>query len=288
MRLPIGSTDVTPSGGTVTLIGRRGEGWAPAADRPMDLDEAIEILGFPDVPFPGERLVPVGEGTRFRPGEDITIHLRRAVDTARVVHDDERGLVTWTPTGSQRLSIVPVGVEHVRDLPLQERFAAPWRMTEGVWRGAGVLKVMPHGTPWSVWFFRDDAGKHTGIYLNLEAPHRRPTVDDPIPNRTHSDDWTLDVWMDGESVGNEDVWLKDEDELDLATDLGRFTPAQRDAVRAVADHACAQVFEQELWPMRDSWETWQPDEEMDRPVLLPEHEIIRWWRGRTGVGLQED
>ena len=42
MRLPIGASDVTPSGGTVTLIGRRAEGWQQVGPR-MSLEEALAL-----------------------------------------------------------------------------------------------------------------------------------------------------------------------------------------------------------------------------------------------------
>lgn len=44
MRLPIGSIDVSASGGTAELIGRRGDEWNRVSDSEISVDEAISLL----------------------------------------------------------------------------------------------------------------------------------------------------------------------------------------------------------------------------------------------------
>lgn len=70
-----------------------------------------------------------------------------------------------------------------------------------------------------------------------------------MSSRTHTSDLVLDVWIDADPEGDEDVWLKDADELDAAVDQLRYTSRQRDAVRALADHACRELFRDWSWPM---------------------------------------
>lgn len=283
MRRPVGSTDVTPSGGTVTLIGRRGEGWAPITDSDMSLAEAVELIpsdigaAIPDGP-----LVAAGRGPFFAEGTTVSWHYGRIVDMAKVVRDDERGLVAWIPSGSRRLSAVPLGGSHPRDMPLEQRFSAPWRIVEREWTGAGVLRIAPTGKPWSVWFFRDGDGEFTGTYVNLELPHQRPAPGSAAPHRVHSTDLVLDLWMDAGPEGDEDVWLKDEDELQVAVTQGRLTEQQEQAVRIFGEHACREVLAPSAWPMDEGWQEWQPTADFDEPIPLPDNQVIRWWRQRSG------
>src|SRR5690606_13331242 len=44
MRLPIGSIDVSASGGTAEVIGRRGDEWNRVSDSEISVDEAISLL----------------------------------------------------------------------------------------------------------------------------------------------------------------------------------------------------------------------------------------------------
>ncbi|MFK4790272.1 hypothetical protein [Microbacterium sp. ZW T5_56] len=44
MRRPIGSESVSASGGTMRLVGRRGEGWQQVADVALPLDDALVRL----------------------------------------------------------------------------------------------------------------------------------------------------------------------------------------------------------------------------------------------------
>ncbi|WP_431841454.1 DUF402 domain-containing protein [Calidifontibacter indicus] len=282
MRLPIGATDVTPSGGNVTLIGRRAQGWHRVGPE-LSLDDALAIIGsFLPTDLPGGSLRAAGAPAFLEAGREITWHYRRSIDTARVVRDDERGLVAWIPAGSARLGAAPASGGHVRDVALAERFRTPWVMRESTWHGAGVLRVAPTDRPWSVWFFRDPDGTPSGTYVNLELPHRRPRQGDPLPARTHTSDLVLDVWMDALPDGDEDVWLKDADELDAAVDQLRYTSEQRDAVRALADHACRELLRDWSWPMDEGWQHWQPTPELDAPITLPDNEIVAWARSRRG------
>ena len=285
MRLPIGSEDVSTSGGNATLIGRRGEGWLPVSTTPSTLDEAIALLssdGHDGGPLESsvDDAASVGDARPFfAAGEVILWRYRRVIETARVIRDDERGLVVWIPSGSARLDSVPADGRSSRDVPLEERFTVPWVIRESTWRGEGIVRVAPTGMPWSIWFFRDADGTPSGAYVNLELPHRRAAGEPPS---IFTRDLVLDVWVDAGHPGSEDIWLKDADELDAAVVQGRFTAAQAEAIRALADNACRLFIADGSWPLDEGWESWIPDAAMDQPIELPDVPAIRDARQRTG------
>lgn len=285
MRLPIGTTGVSASGGTVTLIGRRGDGWDRISGTDLSVTAALALL---DGQGPESREASVtqdavrsgsDDAPRFSPGAEILWRYARNVETARVIRDDARGLVAWIPSGSERLEPAPAGGRSTREVPLEERFTVPWVMREAIWTGPGLVRVAPAGKPWSVWFFRRADGSPDGAYVNLELPHRR--VGGDLPG-VFSRDLVLDLWIDAEHVDSEDVWLKDADELDAAVDQGRFTPAQAEAVRSLADHAAQDFISSGGWPLGEGWDRWAPDAAMDQPVALPVGVAIDAARRRSG------
>lgn len=286
MRLPLGSTDVSESGGTVTLVSRTGAEWIPVAAHPMELDEAVRLLddgeqrrAHADPVFDEAVLSDSPDAPRFAPGQAILWRYGRYIETARVIRDDDCGLVVWIPSGSERLGPVPADGRAPREVPLDERFSVPWVMRESTWRGPGVVRIAPAGRPWSVWFFRRADGTPAGAYVNLELPHRR--ADGAAP-AIFSRDLVLDLWIDAEHSGSEDVWLKDADELVAAVDQGRFTPQQAEAVRAIADHAVQEFIARGTWPLDEGWDAWRPDVTMDDTVRLPDIPAIDDARRRSG------
>ena len=286
MRLPIGSIDVSASGGTAELIGRRGDEWNRVSDSEISVDEAISLLdaGAQD----GAHVDPArqqavlsadADAPRFATGDTILWRYARHVETARVIRDDARGLVVWIPSGSARLESVPADGRRTREVPLEERFAVPWVIRESTWTGPGVVRVAPTGRPWSVWFFRHADGTPNGAYVNLELPHRRVTGD---VGGIYSRDLVLDLWVDAGHPGSEDIWLKDADELLAAVAQGRFTAAQAEAVRALADRAGQEFIASGDWPLDEGWESWMPDTAMDVPVQLPVNDAMVAARARSG------
>lgn len=287
MRLSLGTTDVSASGGTVVLVGRRGSDWQAVSTGELPLEDALEILaeGFDDGAHRPEDLADAvasdaDDAPRFLRGQTILWHYGRHIETARVVHDDDDGLVVWIPVGSARLEPVPAAGGHPRDIPLDRRFSVPWVMRESTWTGAGVVRVAPRGRPWSVWFFRDASGTPAGAYINLELPHRR--VDGEVP-AVFSRDLVLDLWIDAAHAGSEDIWLKDSDELEAAVRQGRFTARQAEAIRSLADAAAADFIRAGSWPLGAGWDRWQPDADLDQPASLPSAAMVVAARGRRGA-----
>lgn len=286
MRTPIGTTGFSASGGVVELVGRRGSDWAPVADEGIPLAAAIAVIeadeqgtAHADPAYARSVASSDPQAPRFTPGQEILWRYGRVIETARVVRDDDRGLVAWTPSGSARIDAVPADGRRVRDVPLATRSLVPWHAVKSAWTGQGVLRVAPTGSPWSVWFFRREDGTPDGAYVNIELPHRRVGGAEAA---VFTRDLVLDLWIDAEHVGDEDVWLKDADELAAAVEQGRFTPAQAEAVRALADHAGAGFIMDGSWPLDDGWADWMPDPATDVPVALPDTVAIAAAKTRSG------
>lgn len=112
----------------------------------------------------------------FAPGQLIihrNVHRGRIawVRPARVVADDERGLLVWVARGTPVAGEVAADGRGLRSMPFAEWIEqGPYRLAEGTWAGPPVLKFLPVGARHSVWWFRDEAGEFRGWYVNLEEP----------------------------------------------------------------------------------------------------------------------
>jgi len=158
--------------------------------------------------------------SRWSTGDVILWCYRPEVMPVRVVHDDDC-LVAWVASGTPVLRAVPVDGRPTRERPPAERFIVPKRFVVASWSGAGVLRIAYPGRAHSSVLFRRPDGTFWGWYGNLEAPLRR------TESGVHSHDHVLDVWLDADG----DVSFKDEDELDAAVGVGRFTTEQAAAIR---------------------------------------------------------
>jgi hypothetical protein len=204
---------------------------------------------------------PAGEPPYLAPGEVVSWYYGEWVDVLRVVRDDERGLVAWLPSGSERVVAVPTDGRGLRDRPVAERPHVERVLSTATWRGPGILRVAPTGRPWSVWYFSADDGSFEGHYLNLELPHQRPVEG---AAQVHSRDLVLDLWLEDGGC-----WLKDVDELEAAVSARRFTPQQAAVIRDVADQARGELCEPRGWPLDEEWETWRPPTGWDEALALP-------------------
>jgi uncharacterized protein len=88
-------------------------------------------------------------------------------------------------------------------------------------------------------------------YVNLEDPWR------PWRLGFDTEDHTLDLWVDRDGAWR---W-KDEDELEIAVDVGFYTPEEAAAFRAEGEAVVAE------WPFPTGWESWEPDEAWPLPTL---------------------
>jgi hypothetical protein len=173
-----------------------------------------------------------------------------------VVRDDAHGLVAWLPVGTPVLKLVRADGRDLRADPT-DAFRTPRRQVESVWTDYSVLRVHPPGRSWSVWyFFGGVTGRFEGWYVNIEDPHVRTGL------TTRSRDHVLDVWVEPDRT----VERKDEDELLLAVEQGRYTEAEAADIRAVADEVEDVI---RAWgpPFSDGWETFEPDPAWPSPRL---------------------
>jgi hypothetical protein len=246
---------VTDSGGTMTRL----------TDPPRDVTPDLSVLESLRRSAYDDPVRPAGGPPYLGEGDVVTWHYGRSADVLRVVRDDERGLVAWLASGSERLVATPRDGRGIRDRSLEERYAlavaGEYDLTVAPWRGPGLLRIAPTGVPWSIWFFTDENRSFEGHYVNLELVHDRPVDGSP---RVHTRDLTLDLWVqDGET------WLKDADELEAAAAAGWCTPEQAVVIHDIAEQARAELIDPRAWPLDEGWEDWRPPEAWDEPLSLP-------------------
>lgn len=170
----------------------------------------------------------------------------------RVVEQTPDLLVTFMAEGT--LVSVPVLEDGrgLRDVPLEERWAHPRTSALRPWHGTELIQLFPRGRAHSVWIVRDAGHALVGWYVNLEDPHvfgaRTVTTRDHV----------LDIWVPAAS--GEPEW-KDEDELEVATRVGRLTEDEARAIRAEGER----VWRERPWPT--GWEDWLPPATWTTPEL---------------------
>lgn len=258
---PLGTRAVTRSGGTMELLAHHGQVMTPVSRPDLAVLEPLRTDGVDVGP-----LRPAGDAPFLQPGQPLAWHYGRSTSMARVVSDDERGLVCWVASGAPQL-VWTLAEGAVRDLPLAQRFRTPRVVRRKQWRGPGNLRVSPTGAPWSLWWFYDQTGSYTGLYVNIELPHARPVG--PL-GATYTRDLVLDLWIDSDGC-----WLKDADELAAYLDSGRLdglavTPQEAAAqVEQTAQAAISELFDATGWPFNQGFELFRPTRELELPVEIP-------------------
>lgn len=160
--------------------------------------------------------------------------------TARVLADDERGLLLWVALGAPMLDRRAVDGRGLRAMPFSEWLVTETKLWEVVWRGPGILKFLPPGEDYSVWVFRDGDGRFRGYYVNLEEAAVR--WDDGDAAGVDIVDQDLDIWVPADSAPDSaaDGWAgarswqwKDEEEFaERLAYAGHYWVNDGDAVRA--------------------------------------------------------
>lgn len=201
----------------------------------------------------------VGTQIMWRYGQRLWRGDRGAPHTAMpmtVVRDDAELLVAWLAAGTEHLMWARADGLGVRDDPAT-LFTAPRVQATAVWRHNDVLRVYRKGARWSTWlFFSEETGEFAGWYCNIETPHRRSGLD------TISSDCVLDVYVEPDRT----TVRKDEDELVLAVEQGRYTAAEAAEITVVAEEIEESV---RRWdsPFCDDWESFRPDPTWPIPPL---------------------
>ncbi|WP_183100173.1 DUF402 domain-containing protein [Nocardioides pelophilus] len=165
-----------------------------------------------------------------------------------VVEDGPDRLVAWLAMDTAILDFERVdGLDKRADKATL--FTAPRRQRVTTWTGADVLRILEPGRRWSTWvFFDGTSGEFWGWYCNIEEAHRRSG------RTTWTRDQVLDVWVEPDRRFER----KDEDELVLAAEQGRYTQAEADDITSVAEEIEHVV---RAWgsPFCDGWESFRPD-----------------------------
>ena len=197
---------------------------------------------------------------RWRLGDGVVIRWGRPGDVggtpARVVEDNERHVVLFTPDGSvgwSRRAARDGRAERERLIaagqPREPHVACRWTNN--------VLRIFPAGRPYSVWVFWSPEWELQSYYVNLESPARRTPVGIDIQDRV------LDI-----VVGTDRAWqLKDAEELQAWVEGGSVSARAAAVVHRDAEHARAEI---EAWssPYCDGWERWRPPADWGAPGRL--------------------
>jgi hypothetical protein len=204
----------------------------------------------------------------FAPGREV---LYRNIDgprlasvrPCRVVSDDDRGLLLWLARGSAVAIEVARDGRGLRDMPFDEWVGQETRAVVRTWQGPGLLKFIPPDADHSVWFFRDDHGRFTGWYVNLEE--RALRWDDGTVAGVDVIDQDLDVVVHPDRTW---VW-KDEDEFtERLAYPDHYWVHDEQAVRAEGRRVI-KMAEAGEFPFDGTWTDFQPDPSWPVPPALP-------------------
>ncbi|WFE27320.1 DUF402 domain-containing protein [Solwaraspora sp. WMMD791] len=205
---------------------------------------------------------------RFAPGQ-LIMHrnVRRGrlgwVRPARVVADDERGLLLWVDRGTPVANEVADDGRGMRAMPFTEWITRSYRIKHGCWLGPPVLKFLPAGAAHSVWWFRDDAGRFLNWYVNLEEPGVR-WVDDDLAG-VDVVDQDLDVVVRPDLSW---TWKDEEEFVERLAFPEHYWVADEAAVRAEGRRVIA-IAEAGQFPFDGTWCDFRPDPGWQPPAALP-------------------
>jgi Protein of unknown function (DUF402) len=204
----------------------------------------------------------------FRPGRPVLYrNISRGVVVnvrpCRVVCDDERGLVLWLARGSEIAVQVADDGRSIRSMAFAEWVTLGHRLARSTWQGPGVLKLIRPDVDHSVWFFRDDEGRFTGWYVNLEE--RAVRWDDGDVAGVDAVDQDLDV-----VVSPDRSWRwKDEDEFTERLALPEhYWVADEAAVWAEGRRVIKEI-EAGDYPFDGAWTDFVPDPPWLAPLSMP-------------------
>jgi Protein of unknown function (DUF402) len=170
-----------------------------------------------------------------------------------LVRDAEDMVVLHLPVGTR--AKLPA---HDRR-PIRGQADRDWELRDHVWHTSSQLALIPRGRAHGIELLWDGGtGEFAGWYVNLQEPLRRSRLG------FETDDLILDI-----RVPPDGSWQwKDEDELEEAVRLGRFTPAQADEIRAEGER----VIDERPWPT--GWEDWRPDPSWGLPELPAGWDVV--------------
>ena len=208
-------------------------------------------------------MTPERTPARRRRGEHVAIrHLWRGdvrfATGAIVVDDAEELTVLWVPPGAPVWApAVPGQGRRYRTALLRSLLEPVGSLAEREWFGGGALHLIRSEVAHAIVAMWTAAGELAGWYVNLQAPVRRsPTGFDTM-------DQVLDLVVLPDLTT---WWWKDEDELELAVELGVFTREEAGAIRSEGERVAA-LIDSGTPPFDPAWADWTPDPAWGRPEL---------------------
>jgi hypothetical protein len=227
----------------------------------------------------------------FEPGRIImhrNVHRDRVawVRPARVISDDERGLLVWVAQESSVAYEVAADGRGIRSMPFAEWVTLSYKLHVDTWAGPGVLKFLPTGAAHSVWWFRELAtetgqqgrelatgtgqqgrgvedGRFSGWYVNLEESGVR--WDDGDVAGVDIVDQDLDIWVPPDRRWR---W-KDEDEFAERLDFPEHYWVPDEAAVWAEGERVVKIIDAGEFPFDGTWVDFQPDPDWSVPRVLP-------------------
>ncbi|MFJ8577534.1 DUF402 domain-containing protein [Micromonospora sp. NPDC093277] len=205
---------------------------------------------------------------RFEPGRLIMHRNVRNgrigwVRPARVVVDDDRGLLLWIARDTPVASEVTEAGLGMRAMPYAEWITFRYRLAEGRWNGPPLLKFLPPGAAHSVWWFRDAQGGFRNWYVNLEEPGVR-WDDGPVAG-VDVVDQDLDVVVHPDLSWE---WKDEEEFVERLAFPEHYWVADEQAVRAEGKRVI-RLAEAGRFPFDGTWCDFVPPADWDAPDKLP-------------------
>jgi hypothetical protein len=170
-----------------------------------------------------------------------------------VVQDADDLVVLYLPVGA--IAKIPAWDGR----PIRGQADRDWELRDHIWHTSSQLALIRWDRGHAVELLWDGVTREfAGWYVNIQEPLRRSTLG------FDTDDLVLDIRVEPDGTWR---W-KDEDELEEAVRLGRFTPSEARAIRDEGER----VIEERPWPT--GWEDWRPDPAWDLPELPAGWDVV--------------
>jgi hypothetical protein len=217
---------------------------------------------------PRSDALPGSSDLRFAPGR-LILHrnVRRGrigwVRPARVVSDDDRGLLLWIARGTPVAHEVADDGRGMRAMPFAEWLTRSYRLDIASWQGPPLLKFLPAGAAHSVWWFRDAADRFANWYVNLEEHGVR--WDDGATAGVDVVDQDLDIVVEPDRSW---CWKDEEEFVERLAFPDDYWVADEAAVRAEGQRV-VRLVEAGEFPFDGTWRDFVPDPGWTVPTVLP-------------------
>ncbi len=175
------------------------------------------------------------------------------VKPVTVIEDSDVQIALWLPLGTPTKK--PVLLNHTPGTP-RNWVEGSWALVDSTWQWAELLIVVRPDNCRATWVRWSADRVFQGWYVNLQSKLCRTRLG--FDFRDHQ----LDIIVEPDRNWR---W-KDQDELDLAVELGCLTPAQSKAVREEGQLAVMEI-ERNSGLYSESIEQWCPEASLTRPKL---------------------